>query len=145
MIICPKNDRGVISPYPTVVIAVEVNYPYPGSEEGIRLTDENKPSGGRDGLFLCESISPKGYQRRSYGELTRFTVGIQEYFDRRVPSPSLDEVSETGEVKTHKTWAGGSAYRRVLNTTSTMTTKKLSAKSACCDLLKERNMTSMVL
>ena len=23
VIICPKNDRGVISPYPTVVIAVE--------------------------------------------------------------------------------------------------------------------------
>lgn len=39
----------------------------------------------------------------------------------------------------------GSVHKRVLNTTSTMTTKKLSASSACCDLLKERNMTSMVL
>ena len=75
--------------------------------------------------------------------MTWITIGIQEYFDRRVPSPPLDEVPETS--KTGVTWAGDYTYRRVLNTTRTMTTKKVRARSACCDLLKERNMTSMVL
>ena len=146
MIICPKNDRGVMSPYPTVVIAIKgINNLYLRGEEGVQLTDENKPSSRGDGLFSCESISSEGHQRRSYGELTWFTMGVQEYFDRGVPSSSLDEVSETGEVNRHRTKIGGSAYRRVLNTTSTMTTKKLSARSACCDLLKERNITSIVL
>ena len=72
-------------------------------------------------------------------------MGIQKYFDRRVPGSPFDEVSETGKVNRYRTRSEGSAYRRVLNTTSTMTTKKLSARSACCDLLKERNMTSIVL
>jgi len=72
-------------------------------------------------------------------------MGIQEHLDRRIPGSPLDEVSETGKVNKRKTQIRGSAYRRVLNTTSTMTTKKLSARSACCDLLKERNMTSIVL
>jgi hypothetical protein len=81
----------------------------------------------------------------SYSELTWFAMGIQEYFDGRVPSSPLDEVSEAGMVNRHWVRIGGSAYRRVLNTTSTMTTKKLRARRACCDLLKERNMTSIVL
>jgi len=114
-------------------------------EEGIQLTDENKPSGRGDGLFSREPISSEGHQGRSYGELTWFTMGIQEYFDRRIPGSPLDEVSETVEVNKDSTLIEKFAYRRVLNTTSTMTTKKLSARSACCDLLKERNMTSMVL
>ena len=49
------------------------------------------------------------------------------------------------QVNNHIMQIWSSAHRRVLNTTSTMTTKKLSARSACCDLLKERNITSIVL
>lgn len=74
--ICPKNDRGVMSPYPTVVIAVESWITSNAGEEGIQLTDENKPSGRRDGLFSREPISSEGHQGRSYGELAWFTMGI---------------------------------------------------------------------
>ena len=114
-------------------------------DEGVQLTDENKPSGRRDGLCLCEFISSNGEKRNPYCELTWFTVRIQEYFNRRIPCSPLDEVFEISHVSMHGTKGLGAAYRRVLNTTSTMTTKKLSARSACCDLLKERNITSMVL
>ena len=114
-------------------------------DEGVRLTDENKPSGRRDGLCSCESVSSDGEKWNAYGKLTRFAVRIQEYFDRRIPGSSLDEVSEIGHISMHGSKGLGAAYRRVLNTTNTMTTKKLSARSACCDLLKERNITSIVL
>ena len=113
--------------------------------EGVQLTDENKPSGRRDGLCSCESVSSNSEKRNAYSELTCFTVRIQEYFDRWIPGSSLDEVSEISHISMHGSKGLGAASRRVLNTTSTMTTKKLSARSACCDLLKERNITSIVL
>lgn len=37
------------------------------------------------------------------------------------------------------------AYRSVLNTVKTMLTKKLIARSACCDRRTDRYITSMVL
>ena len=111
----------------------------------VQLTDEDKPSGRRDGLCSCKSVSSNNEKRNCYGELTWFAVRIQEYFDRRIPGSSLNEVSEIAHISMHGSKGLGAAYRRVLNTTSTMTAKKLSARSACCDLLKGRNITSMVL
>ena len=37
------------------------------------------------------------------------------------------------------------AHSNVLNTMSTMTTKNARARRACCDRLKDRNITSIVL
>jgi len=72
----------------------------------VSLTDENKPGGRRDGLYSCEFVLSKGYRRKTHSELARFAIGIQEYFDRRVPSPSLDEVSKTSKISVHETRVG---------------------------------------
>ena len=86
---------------------------YLGGEE-VQLTDENEPSGRRDGLCSCEFVSSNGEKQSPYGELTGFTVRIQEYFDRRIPGSSLDEVSEIGHISMHGSKGLGAAYRRVL-------------------------------
>lgn len=76
--------------------------------------------------------------------MTGFSVSIDESLEDRIPSSSLRKIPVLCETDDF-TNITKMTYKIVLKTTRNMTRKNPSAKSACCEFLTERYITSIVL
>lgn len=105
--------------------------------------DAHHPAAGMDCCAVSVARGKAGH--RTYRKLARISIGVQEHPQCLIPGSSFNEVPGSSVINNRLTYWDDGTHRRVLKTMSTMTTKKDSANSACCDRRNERYITSIVL
>ena len=76
--------------------------------------------------------------------MTGFSVSVDESLEDRIPSSSLRKRPVARQTD-DSTNTANMTYKIVLKTTRNITRKNPSTKSACCECLTERYITSIVL